>query len=462
MKYLLTGEGLWTLFMFLSAIVTSEATLSPPNTGNDWMSLSKSGLEFQPADLDMSDPRVQNAVEEAKGRMLGESRFYGQMAESKKKYYSSYAQAWRLLGFYIDCNASDGDGDDNENGSCMRYLLWAAYIDLDYQGGGLTEYSFWNGNGNKWDNSTCTSETRCVKMDCHLENSHFKLLGIFKEAEWDEWFEQLFKHEAYCLWTENQYYRMSTYRELWPEECTMTLTKDSDGNYLYYDIKPLEGGRIDIGLYTNKRCSTDYTGTITVDKVLSEMYNNGNNNANNNNDDDGNYGDNVYDLRKNIDRWNEAYDIFTQCQPCVAHSLPQRFSSSSENSNNWWNWGGGDDDGAYNGAYNNADEDSWDCDDDAGYNNVNQCMKFAYKTEMEAASFQDVVLASRQGSIADAYVFGAHEGFETTKQTKREKIIFAGSSVGLFIAGLFFIKRTLKSVYQGELQYPLVPSGTVA
>ena len=48
--------------------------------------------------------------------------------------YDEYQQAWRLLGFMIDCNgATDDDGEQSGSGSedttedgCARYVLWAA------------------------------------------------------------------------------------------------------------------------------------------------------------------------------------------------------------------------------------------------------------------------------------------------------------------------------------------------
>lgn len=48
--------------------------------------------------------------------------------------YDEYQQAWRLLGFMIDCNsASDDDDEHSGSGSedttedgCSRYVLWAA------------------------------------------------------------------------------------------------------------------------------------------------------------------------------------------------------------------------------------------------------------------------------------------------------------------------------------------------
>ena len=52
-------------------------------------------------------------------------------ADATETFYSEYSQSWRLMGFYIDCDADeDGhrrklEGDDDEAG-CERYLLWAA------------------------------------------------------------------------------------------------------------------------------------------------------------------------------------------------------------------------------------------------------------------------------------------------------------------------------------------------
>ena len=72
--------------------------------------------------------------------------YENQFIYAGETYYNDYAQAWRLLGFYVDCNApynnnnecdwgNDGHGDDDndnddENGEqqppCQRFLLWAA------------------------------------------------------------------------------------------------------------------------------------------------------------------------------------------------------------------------------------------------------------------------------------------------------------------------------------------------
>ena len=52
------------------------------------------------------------------------------IVDSSETFYNEYAQAWRLMGFYIDCNADQDDHrrelEGEDGGGCMRYLLWAA------------------------------------------------------------------------------------------------------------------------------------------------------------------------------------------------------------------------------------------------------------------------------------------------------------------------------------------------
>jgi len=43
------------------------------------------------------------------------------------------------------------------------------------------------------------------------------------------------------------------------------------------------------------------------------------------------------------------------------------------------------------------------CDDDAGYTNVNQCMKFKTKTDWQIASYKEVARASLQRTIRESY-----------------------------------------------------------
>jgi hypothetical protein len=105
-----------------------------PSTGNEWVSL-KDGVEFQPA-MDHEDPKVSKAVEQARLRFLsqtseGESSAYEtQFIDGSETYYAVLSQAWRYIGFFVDCNGISRDNrmleEGNGGDACGRYLLWAA------------------------------------------------------------------------------------------------------------------------------------------------------------------------------------------------------------------------------------------------------------------------------------------------------------------------------------------------
>lgn len=293
------------------------------------------------------------------------------------------------------------------------------YIDMDYSGGGIAEYQFYNRKKDSWRNNTCSADNeRCVKMDCHLPDTHFQLLGYFKEPNWAQWMEQLFKHEGVCIWTSSEYTFMQNYREVWPEGCTATEIK-VDGNYLYYDMKPQHYAGMGIGLYTDSRCSVDYTGDLyTPENIL--------------------YNEDVYGLIKYNDDWNSAFDIYKTCQPCKAYSL----ASSS-----------------------------YTCSDDAGYTNVNQCMKFATHTYMWTASFMDIILASEQGTITQVTigekVYGS-DYFGNSKSITIQDIqdpgwIISGASALVFIiGGIMLFRSWRKSRMSPAMREPLVASRGVS
>ena len=117
-----------------------------PDTGREWVTLADGG-EFRPAedfDLSLLDDEVisQQLRKQQQDRHLmrnsnNHAGYSNQFQDGSATYYNDYAQAWRLLGFYIDCNAplnnvnecyDEGGDNNNEDGSsaCQRYLLWAA------------------------------------------------------------------------------------------------------------------------------------------------------------------------------------------------------------------------------------------------------------------------------------------------------------------------------------------------
>jgi hypothetical protein len=106
-----------------------------PSTGEDWIEMPE-GASFQPATT--LDQERATKLRSAQRRFLGYDQ---QFVDGSETYYDDYAQAWRLIGFYIDCNAEEyeqeaddrrkleGEGrklEDEDDTACERYLLWAA------------------------------------------------------------------------------------------------------------------------------------------------------------------------------------------------------------------------------------------------------------------------------------------------------------------------------------------------
>ena len=274
------------------------------------------------------------------------------------------------------------------------------YVDLDYEGYRVHEYQYYDRKSGEWSDDACQNvdnlyldederrdenddaydpyanltpeygKARCVKMDCHLSNTHYKLLGIFKEPNYDEWMEQLFKHEGDCLWDDEEYELMQADREAWPNGCTQSATHvTNDGGYLYYDLKPQQYGNMDIGLYTDAECIEEYDGSFTVEEVLQAA---GYNNYENNNGDD-NKGT-VLSLEEEIQAWNDAFDVYKQCQPCKTYLLTHIVAGQGTEYNvtgnrNYANNDQQDDD-------QQDDDENFHCHDDAGYDNVNQVSFF--------------------------------------------------------------------------------------
>jgi hypothetical protein len=276
---------------------------------------------------------------------------------------------------------------------------------LDYQGGGLTEYQFYNATTKKWDASACAADNtkRCAKMDCHLsvrghvfrcscrvkehcvlttsgfylfpftQNTHYQLLGFFKEENPLDFLDVLFQHQGSCTWSETDYSFMTSGLYELPQGCTATgvYDKTNTNKYqLYMDLKPASSGRIDIGLYINSKCSIEYTGSMTVDEITQKKVS-----AN----DDGSSSAAVFPY-SSLAQWNNGLAAFQTCQPC------RTFDLSSNNNNN--NADGGD----------NVN-DPFTCNDAAGNSGVNQCSAFAQKTDMYKASLHEITTSTLQGGM---------------------------------------------------------------
>jgi hypothetical protein len=292
---------------------------------------------------------------------------------------------------------------------------------LEYEGGGIAEYQYYNVDNNAWDASSCSyaenGNSRCAKMDCHLDNTNFSLLGFFKHEGIDDWMEQLFKHEGVCVWGMQQYSFMNSARETWPQACTDSGNTSSNGSPIYYDLKPTSKGGMAIGLYTDTQCIVEYKSEgsndpNTVANILGNFLTGDGGGSN----DGGNYDFSGLSFNEAMGLWDYGFEHFKVCQPCVAYNLKNVGGSSSSYYDDDANSGG----------------DNFDCYDQADYTNVNQCMKFMAKTTMNTATFRDLSLARSQGTLVDSPLAGFLDGKARSNHYMME-------SAGTLFNYLFFV-----------------------
>lgn len=215
-------------------------------------------------------------------------------------------------------------------------------------------------------------------MDCHLEDTHFSLLGFFKHRSYDDWMGQLFKHEGMCVWSDEEYAFMKNARKAWPRGCTDSGATTEEGESIYYDIKPISGGRITVGLYLDTQCIVDYTSdTDKVEEILGNFFLNRQGSHDNGNN--GNYDFSSDTLKQSLKRWNSAFDVWQTCQPCIAYDLEntdgQKYLDYYYYNRNL-------------GGESSPKGDIFECYDDAGYTSVNQvsCEKSSTVIEEKSPS----------------------------------------------------------------------------
>lgn len=186
-----------------------------------------------------------------------------------------------------------------------------------------------------WDDTACVSfgnAQRCVKMDCHMpQSTHYTLLGYFKEPHYDTWIDTLVKYQGDCVWTDGEYVAMTNLsRTVWPQHCTSTIYTTKSDQVVYYDLRPVPYGGINIGLYVDNNCTQEYNGPLTTQEVLKGMVCGGY--VDGGNDHNWNCGGSStgsssgsssshYSLQDHLQQWNAAFDAFKQCQPCRAYDL---------------------------------------------------------------------------------------------------------------------------------------------
>jgi hypothetical protein len=100
-----------------------------PSSGKEWVTLDN-GVEFQ-AGADI-DPRLDHVR-----KLWSKNTQDGELfVDGTETYYDENSQAWRLLGFYVDCDHCADENNVNYNQAyciqegaqqtCQRFLMWAA------------------------------------------------------------------------------------------------------------------------------------------------------------------------------------------------------------------------------------------------------------------------------------------------------------------------------------------------
>jgi hypothetical protein len=283
---------------------------------------------------------------------------------------------------------------------------------------------YYDRNKKKYNNAACKEgdSSRCVRMDCHEPNSHFKLLGVFKEPNYATFIQQVVSYQGDCIWTDEEYNYMSSTINMLPQGCTQA------NNGLYYDIKPESGGSVSIGLYTDAYCVEEYDGDITVGKTLTTVAT----------DDDTSQQQAL--SFEDDDSWNNAFDAFKICQPCKASNLAALVNQGAEvdRSEN------GNDDGGFSCQNSNA--------------GLNQCSQFQGNTNMYTASYQDLLSAEEQGTVASLKMggvnFGTSEMEENNKWTRN--FISALFMIGSFFFFIFSLNRCQNEMDTTGMKQPLV------
>lgn len=224
-----------------------------------------------------------------------------------------------------------------------------------------------------WNKSACkeSGSDRCARMDCHEPNTHFTLLGVFKEPDYGTFLEQLYQQQGDCVWTDEEYKAMQTSRQVLPQQCT------ESNNNLYYDVKPEAGGNLGIGLYKDNECIEEYEGDVTAEEILAM---------------DGYEGS----LEDDVAAWNDAFEAFKICQPCKTSDLVSLLNKDAEVNV----------DGDRYQHMDNADDDGFICQQAA----MNQCTQFQSNTNMLTASYRDISLAEEQGTVSAVSVAGVEFG----------------------------------------------------
>lgn len=281
----------------------------------------------------------------------------------------SWAQAYRMLGGFIDCdNEKDDSHDSGDEGSdgygCSRWMMWAAYYNPTYGGGGRDEYfnygedEFYSYESGNYYNITNEPVSR---LDCHNPETEWVLIGVYRE-EFYQFLEQISKH----LWAIDEYeyvVALAGLAYMTDADCWQ-VGNDDDGTAIYAGIQPLSGGNFQISLYTDGVClNPDDTLGMTFDDfgLTSSMQLSSGDGGN----DDGAYDDDVYanlyaywqeTQEYTLTLLNEVYEEYKYCTLCMDYPTYQDGYFIGDD--------GTDEDDLINQCWKFHSHDSFNCESD--------------------------------------------------------------------------------------------------
>jgi len=262
-------------------------------------------------------------------------------------YYDKWQQAYRFLGGFIDCSHGWGEGShdsgDNQGSgeACSRWMMWAAYIDPNYAGGGYGEYYGDDAEGS---------------LDCHSPDTDWKLIGVYRQ-EFYQYIEQISKH----LWAIDDYdyiVALAGLEYMTDNEC-FGVGYDEQGGQLYAEVQPLEGGAFQMGLYSDAQCLylntntaytySDFASTSDLDLGSKDQT------------DDDAFRSQAYEYWKDtqeytLENLNTVYNDYKFCTSCVDYPTYQDGYFIGDD--------GTDDDDLINQCWKFYSHDSFNCDAD--------------------------------------------------------------------------------------------------
>jgi len=229
--------------------------------------------------------------------------------------YDMWQQAYRMLGGFIDCDhqKSEGSGDGSGDGggdngeACSRWMMWASYVDPNYQGYGYDEYF---------------GDEPVGVLDCHRPDTEWVLLGVYRQ-EFYQFIEQISKH----LWAIDEYeyvVALAGLAYMTDSDCYY-VGSDNKGNNLYAGVAPQPYGGYQMGLYTDTACiELDESSGMTFDDF--DMQNDIDLGSKDASDDDS-YSwayEWWYDTQEyTLTQLNEVYEQYMYCTSCIDYPTYQ-------------------------------------------------------------------------------------------------------------------------------------------